>query len=113
MPFYDRTLDLIVLTHPEHDHMAGLIEVLKRYKVEKILCTGVLRNMGELKEWEKTIKEEQEKDPLKIYIAKAGQKISWLGSLSDQQVFYVLNPLRALKDKNLKIATIILLLCSG
>ncbi|KPJ71507.1 hypothetical protein AMJ50_01800 [Parcubacteria bacterium DG_74_3] len=102
MPFYDRTLDLIVLTHPEHDHMAGLIEVLKRYKVEKILWTGVLRNTGEFKEWEKTIKEEQEKEKTQIHIAKAGQKISWSGRFPDQQVFYVLNPLESPEGQELE-----------
>ena len=30
MPFWDRMIDLIILTHPEHDHIAGLIEVLKK-----------------------------------------------------------------------------------
>ncbi|GAH21548.1 unnamed protein product, partial [marine sediment metagenome] len=47
LPFWDRTIDLIILTHPEHDHLAGLIEVLKRYKVENILWTGVVRDTAE------------------------------------------------------------------
>ena len=29
MPFYDRSIDLLLLTHPESDHLRGLIEVLK------------------------------------------------------------------------------------
>jgi len=33
LPFWDNDLDLIILTHPEEDHLTGLIEVLKRYKV--------------------------------------------------------------------------------
>src|SRR3989344_6608219 len=44
MPFWDRTIDLIILTHPEQDHMAGLIEVLEGYKIENIFWTGVLRD---------------------------------------------------------------------
>ncbi|MBU1146028.1 MBL fold metallo-hydrolase, partial [Patescibacteria group bacterium] len=31
MPFYDREIDLMILTHPHADHLVGLIEVLKRY----------------------------------------------------------------------------------
>src|SRR3989338_8836672 len=34
MPFWDRTIDLVVLSHPEKDHLAGLLEVLKSYKVK-------------------------------------------------------------------------------
>ena len=71
MPFWDRTIDLIILTHPEHDHVAGLIEVLKRYKVENILWTGVLRDTAEFKEWTRLIKEEK----AAIKIAQASQKI--------------------------------------
>src|SRR3989338_1488116 len=33
MPFYDRTIDLVLLTHPQKDHLQGLIDVLKRYTV--------------------------------------------------------------------------------
>jgi competence protein ComEC len=33
MPFWDKTIELIMLTHPHADHMTGLIDVVKRYKV--------------------------------------------------------------------------------
>ena len=72
MSFYDRTLDLMVLTHPDHDHIAGLIEVLKRYRVENILWTGVLKDSAEYKEWQRLIQEEG----AKIYIAQALQRLS-------------------------------------
>jgi competence protein ComEC len=75
MPFWDRSIDLIILTHPEYDHMVGLLEVLKRYKVENILWTGVVRDVVEYKEWVKLIKEEEIKEGAKIFIAQASQKI--------------------------------------
>jgi competence protein ComEC len=37
MPFWDRDIELIVLTHPDADHITGLIEVVKRYNVGKVL----------------------------------------------------------------------------
>lgn len=33
MPFWDRTIEVMVLTHPHADHLTGLISVLKRYEV--------------------------------------------------------------------------------
>jgi competence protein ComEC len=33
LPFWDRSLDAVVLTHPEEDHLAGLVEVAKRYEL--------------------------------------------------------------------------------
>lgn len=39
MGFFDRSIDLVVATHPDSDHIGGLIEVLKRYEVKTILLT--------------------------------------------------------------------------
>lgn len=33
MPFWDRTLEIMILTHPHADHLTGLIDVAKRYRV--------------------------------------------------------------------------------
>lgn len=41
MNFFDNTIDLMILTHPHADHVDGLVEVLKRYKVLQVLITGV------------------------------------------------------------------------
>ncbi len=39
LPFWDRSLDLVVLTHPDGDHITGLIPALDRYRVARILDT--------------------------------------------------------------------------
>lgn len=95
MPFWDNTIDLIILTHPERDHMAGLLEVLKRYKVENILWTGVVRDTEEFKEWKKAIEEEK----ANIKIAKAGQKII---ALPDELYIETLYPFENLSGQELK-----------
>jgi len=40
MPRYNRTIDLVVLTHPHADHVNGLVEVLKRYDVRRLMIVG-------------------------------------------------------------------------
>lgn len=97
MPFYDRSIDLIILTHPEHDHIAGLLEVFKKYKVENILWTGVLKDTAEFKEWQRLIEEEQ----AQIKIAQTGQKIilpTRLGLVD--KYMEVLFPFESLEEKN-------------
>lgn len=37
MPFWDRKIELVILTHPDSDHATGLIDVIKRYNVETLL----------------------------------------------------------------------------
>ena len=41
MAFWDREIDLMVLTHPHEDHFTGLIEILKRYRVKNIVAPPV------------------------------------------------------------------------
>ena len=40
LPFYDRYIDIMILTHAHDDHVSGLNEVLKRYDVGLILYPG-------------------------------------------------------------------------
>ncbi len=40
MPFWDRSLDLLILTHPDKDHVAGLAEALARFRVGGWLDNG-------------------------------------------------------------------------
>jgi len=94
MPFYDRAIDLIILTHPDHDHLFGLLEVLKRYDVENILWTGVIKDTAEWKEWKKLI----EQEGANIIIAEAGQKIV----LSENIYLSIIYPFANLQGQEVK-----------
>ena len=41
LPFWDRTIEIVLLTHPQKDHYMGLIEVFKRYKVKYFLANSL------------------------------------------------------------------------
>ncbi len=44
LPFWDRSLDLVVLTHPDGDHITGLIPLLDRYRVARCwTCRSPIR----------------------------------------------------------------------
>lgn len=97
MPFFDRTIDLVILTHPEKDHIAGLFEVLKRYKIKTILWTGVVRDTDEWQEWVNLIRKEK----ADIKIAQKGERI--LLKKENPEIFIdILNPQENLKDKESK-----------
>ena len=49
--WWDKEIDLIILTHPHDDHVTGLIDVLKRYRVKKILYTGVTHTAPNYLTW--------------------------------------------------------------
>ncbi len=40
MPFYDKSIDMIVVTNPDKDHYAGFIDVMNQYDVGALLESG-------------------------------------------------------------------------
>jgi len=44
MAFWDREIDLVLLTHPHEDHFKGLTEVLRRYSIENIVVPPIVNN---------------------------------------------------------------------
>jgi len=83
MPFWDRTIELIILTHPHDDHLTGLVEVLQRYKVEQVLYPDLDYKSPLYDEWLNLIKEKD----IEYTLAEAGQVID----LGDGVVIKVLN----------------------
>ena len=86
MPFWDRTIDLVVLTHPHADHITGLLEVLRRYHVRQVLFPPLDDDSPLCDEWLSLIEEKG----IKQTIAQAGQQIN-LGT--ERVTIEVLNPL--------------------
>jgi competence protein ComEC len=84
LPFWDRTIDLVVCTQPQADHVTGLVEVLQRYKVKQVLEPGVSYNTSIYQEWLSLI----EVKGIEDNIARVGQEIN-LGSGIEIEV---LNP---------------------
>ncbi|OGL72280.1 hypothetical protein A3D72_00610 [Candidatus Uhrbacteria bacterium RIFCSPHIGHO2_02_FULL_57_19] len=41
VPWYDRSIDVVIPTHPDADHIGGLIDVLARYRVDTVIHSSV------------------------------------------------------------------------
>ena len=37
MPFFDKRIEVVILTHPQADHMSGLINVVRRYSIVRFV----------------------------------------------------------------------------
>lgn len=46
MSFFDRTIDVVVATHPDADHIGGLVDVFARYEVRTFIESGVASETG-------------------------------------------------------------------
>jgi competence protein ComEC len=49
MPFFDRSIEMVSLSHPHLDHLASLPEVLRRYDVGILQIAGTAYNSGRYK----------------------------------------------------------------
>ncbi len=58
MHFWDKSIDLVVLTHPEEDHLNGLVTVLERYDVERILTSPVETDSAAYDAWRQAVEQE-------------------------------------------------------
>lgn len=84
IPFYDRKIDLIILTHPEADHLTGLVEIIRRYNIELILMPKIIRHTELFQVW----KNELEQKNIPIIYAKAGDEFN----LGTDLKIEILNP---------------------
>jgi len=83
LPFWDRSLDLVVLTHPDSDHITGLISLLDRYRVAQVLDVPQSDTASEAAPW----RERLAKAGIRRTMAQRGMKLP-VGDVS----FTVLNP---------------------
>jgi competence protein ComEC len=90
LPFYNRSIDLVILTHPHYDHISGVVEILERYKVKNILYTGVIGEGSVFSKWEELVKEDYR-------LARAGQRIS-----ANDFFLNILYPAENLKNKEVE-----------
>ena len=71
MSFYDRTIDLVILTHPDADHITGLVKVLNYYQIEHILTSGLEKDTAIYMKWKELIEEKN----ISLSLAQQGQRI--------------------------------------
>ncbi|MEW6230763.1 MAG: DNA internalization-related competence protein ComEC/Rec2 [Chloroflexota bacterium] len=83
LPFWDRSLDLVVLSHPHEDHLAGLVEVLSRYHVTEVLEPPNLKGNPLASEWTRLVQTKG----IKAVVAESGQLIK-LGEEAWLEVLY-------------------------
>jgi competence protein ComEC len=84
MPIFDHKLELLVLTHPQADHAAGLVEVLKRYQVDQALVSEVDYDSATARTFFALLSEKK----IKIIHPHLGQRIF----LDDSTVFDIYYP---------------------
>jgi competence protein ComEC len=90
MPWWDKSIDIVLATHPDADHIGGLNDVLKRYKVDIFLTSEV---RGDTETY-KSLMTLVSKKKIPAYFVRAGMKFS----LSEKDALTILFPDREVVD---------------
>lgn len=105
LPWWDRSIDIVVATHPDIDHTNGLYDVFARYRVAHILLPSVA---GETDDWASTLRAAHAEDAQE-FIAERGQVIDLGGGAYAQVLF----PDRALPSVETNTASTIVRIIYG
>ena len=105
MPFSDRYIDLIIMTHAQLDHFGGLIDVLDTYEVGAFLWNGVEGTTSAFQ----GLKDVIESRNIPVIVLGAGDRIKY-----GDNYFKILSPNKSLLGaKNLNDTSIVTQLISG
>jgi len=52
LPYFDNEIEIVIATHPDKDHIAGLVEAARNYRIGKVLTTGAGKDTQVYKEWQ-------------------------------------------------------------
>lgn len=87
LPWWERTIDYLVITHYHTDHYVGFLSLLDKYQVKNILVTANLPNDFLYYQWLEKLKEKN----IKPSVVRAGENfvlspdLNWQVLLADNQ----------------------------
>ena len=84
MAFGDRTIDAVIETHPDADHMGGLVDVLERYKVGAYITPGITAKTNTLID---ALNKSIDKERALIFVARRGMVVD-LGGGARLDILY-------------------------
>lgn len=94
MPFYDKDIELAILTHPHTDHLTGFVSVFKNYNVKNFIFSGANYESQLYADFLETLK----KEGSNVYLAKIGDTISY----GETPILKILNPPKILLGQSFK-----------
>lgn len=94
LPFFDRTIDVVAVTHPELDHFGGINDVVDRYQVMSFVYNGVAGKSDSWAQLSKLIADKK----IPISVLSAGDEIR-----AGEMRLKVLWPEKTMDDRTWKV----------
>ena len=71
MPFWDRQVELVIATHPDKDHITGLINVIERYQVTSFVSINKANNTTVFEQLRAAVQQKQ----IPVHLAQKGEQL--------------------------------------
>jgi len=108
MPFWDRNIELVILSHPDEDHLMGLVGLLERYQVDRVIDSITDAESNLSLQWQQLLREKN----TPVQQAHAGRSVD-LGEGAYLEVLYPQPGLLAQDVSNINNASTVLRLVYG
>lgn len=103
----DRTLDLLVLTHPHADHLVGFLSVFDAFEVRRVLLTGTVHTTREYEQFLTLLRDRE----IPTTVAVAGQTYD-IGAFH-LELLHPFTDLTGVRPENLNDSSIVAMLTVG
>jgi competence protein ComEC len=101
LPFYERTIDLFILSHPNKDHFNGFFEILDKYKIRAVLLNNFTYPSSSFQK----LLEELKKRHILIIKGFEGVRINWQ---AEEKLLVVYPPENLIFSNNLNDSCLVL-----
>lgn len=94
IPFWDRKIEMVVATHPDQDHIQGLVDVLEKYQVGSLMETSEESDSQVYKEYKNLLEQKN----INVIGARIGTEVD----LGDNAKIEIMEPIFEKADENKK-----------
>lgn len=105
MNYFDRNIDVLVATHPDADHVTGLVPVLEKYNVRDVVISGAKSTTGVFADLDHHVEDEH----AIVHVANEGDVIDF----HDGVIATILHPHVGERFKDTNSASVSILLTYG
>jgi competence protein ComEC len=84
LPFFQRRIDMMLLTHPHQDHVAGLVEVMARFRVGLLVHAGIPFDNPA---YGRLLTDAANENGLRLVLGRAGQRLQLDGTTSLEIIY--------------------------
>ncbi|MFA5107448.1 MAG: MBL fold metallo-hydrolase [Patescibacteria group bacterium] len=99
LPVNDRTIEIVLVSHPDSDHLTGLIELAHRYAITQVVQPAFAADSPVIEEWRAVLKEKN----IPVIEATAGMSFTFPG----QGRLEILSPKKSVVYKDTNAQSII------